>query len=205
MLLADVQHDYARTLVTPLASLDAAAADAVYREMEAAAAEQLEAEGFGPDRRVLTRTLDVRYQGQEHSVTVSCPDDPETFGAAVASAFAELHERQYGHTMDDPVEVTTLRLRATGTVDKPELPTMPERASGEPRPAGTRRVYLSEDEPAAEYRVYIREDLLAGDLITGPAVITEHTATSVIHAGDSLRVGRYGELVISVNDRTGRQ
>ncbi|MEV0158658.1 N-methylhydantoinase A [Nonomuraea fuscirosea] len=205
MLLADVQHDFARTAVTPLATLDAADADAVYREMEAAAVEQLESEGFGPDRRALTRTLDVRYQGQEHSVTVAFPDDPATFAAAVASAFAELHERQYGHTMDDPVEVTTLRLRATGTVDKPELPTVAERSSGEPRPAGTRRVYLSPDEPAVEYRVYTREELLAGDRVAGPAVITEHTATSVIHAGDSLRVGRYGELVISVNDRTGGQ
>ncbi|MFG1707854.1 hydantoinase/oxoprolinase family protein [Nonomuraea sp. M3C6] len=201
MLMADVQHDFARTAVTPLSALDPATADAAYREMEAQAAEQLQAEGFGQDRRTLVRTLDVRYAGQEHSVTVAFPDDSADLAAAVESSFAALHARQYGHTMDDPVEVTTLRLRATGTVDKPTLPLIAERASGGPEPHGTRPVYLSQDEPAVAYRLYTRETLLAGDLVAGPAVIAEHTATSVIHAGDSLRVGRYGELVISVNNR----
>jgi N-methylhydantoinase A len=40
--------------------------------------------------------------------------------------------------------------------------------------------------------------LLAGDEISGPAVISEHTATTVLHAGDRLRVGRHGEMVITV-------
>jgi len=46
--------------------------------------------------------------------------------------------------------------------------------------------------------VYQREELLAGDQLTGPAIIVEHTATTVIQAGDSLRVGDHGELVITL-------
>lgn len=193
MLMADVQHDFARTLVAPLAELDPAEVEGAYAAMAREAAQTLDAEGFAPS---MTRSLDVRYAGQEHSVTVPFADL-----STVEETFARLHERQYGHTMTDPVEVTTLRLRATGAVDKPRLPLLPARESGAPEPGGTRPVYLSEAEPAVPYSLYTREDLFAGDEFDGPAVIAEHTATTVIHAGDHLRVGPHGELVITVGKR----
>ncbi|TNC25507.1 hydantoinase/oxoprolinase family protein [Amycolatopsis alkalitolerans] len=187
MLMADVQHDYSRTLVSPLADLDAAEVEAAYREMAREAAKTLAAEGFAA---TMSRSLDVRYAGQEHSVTVPFADL-----AGVREQFARLHERQYGHTMSDPVEVTTLRLRATGAVDKPRLPLLDARASGAPEPDGTREVFGA----GRPYSLHTRENLLAGDEIDGPAVIAEHTATTVIHAGHHLRVGPYGELVIGVS------
>ncbi|MEU9889789.1 hydantoinase/oxoprolinase family protein [Sphaerisporangium sp. NPDC051011] len=204
MLMADVQHDFARTLVSPLAGLDPAAVDASYREMEAEAQALLSEEGFGEGSRTMVRSLDVRYAGQEHSVTVPFPADADAadMAGAVETSFARLHERQYGHVMDDPIEVTTLRLRAVGAVDKPALPPVAARTSGELRPEGARAVYLSDDRPDAPYALYTREALLAGDVIEGPAVIAEHTATTVLHAGDGLVVGSYGELVISVNHQT---
>lgn len=197
MLMADVQHDNARTQVTPLRGLDLLVATASFEEMEAEGRQQLTAEGFEDSAQQTTRTVDVRYAGQEHSVTVTWPtgDDPI---AAVEDAFAQLHHRQYGHTMDDPVEITTLRVRSTGSVDKPALPTLAARTEGSVQSTGTRSVYRSEAEPAVPYALYVRESLLAGDTVCGPAVIAEHTATTVLHAGDDLRVGAHGEMVITI-------
>ncbi|WP_431876019.1 hydantoinase/oxoprolinase family protein [Amycolatopsis sacchari] len=193
MLMADVQHDFARTLVAPLGELDAEQVEAAYAGMEAEARELLASEGF---EATLSRSLDVRYAGQEHSVTVTFTSLSE-----VEDEFARLHERQYGHTMTDPVEVTTLRLRATGSVEKPTLPLLPSRTSGSVAAEGSRPVFVSEEQPAVPYALYTRENLLAGDEFDGPAVIAEHTATTVIHAGDRLRVGPHGELVITVGER----
>lgn len=201
MLMADVQHDFARTSVTALADLDAAAIEASFQELEAEATTALEAEGFGESQRRLIRTIDVRYAGQEHAVTVSYPETTDDFAAIVEERFAQLHERQYGHTMSDPVEVTTLRMRGIGIIDKPSLPTVPERREGKPERLHDRVVYLS-DHIQSIYGLYSREQLLAGDRIDGPAVITEHTATTVIHEGDVLTVGSYGELVITINAGT---
>jgi N-methylhydantoinase A len=205
MLMADVQHDFARTSVLPLAKGDLGVIEASYKEMEHEAEAVLAQEGFAPTHRTLTRTVDVRYAGQEHSVTVVYPEPGSDVVAAITESFTLLHERQYGHTMEDPIEVTTFRVRAMGLVDKPSLPSIPTRAEGAPRSRGTRPVYLSEEEPAVEYAVYVREELLAGDVIHGPAVIAEHTATSVIHAAEVLRVGEYGELVITINLANGEQ
>lgn len=202
MLMADVQHDFSRTAVFPLADLDAARLAAGYDPMTDEARTLLTAEGFGPAEQVLTRTVDVRYAGQEHTVTVPVPDATVSAADAVERAFTELHERQYGHTMDDPIEITTMRLRATGVVGKPTLPRLESRAGGAPRSNGTRPVYLSAKQPSVLYALYTRESLLAGDEIDGPAVISEHTATTVIHTGDRLRVGEYGEMVITVSSES---
>ncbi|MFL6133623.1 MAG: hydantoinase/oxoprolinase family protein, partial [Nocardioidaceae bacterium] len=201
MLMADVQHDLARTEILPLAELTREAADKKFSEMQDEAQEHLRSEGFADELHRFVRTLDVRYAGQEHSVTVDYQDSGSPTAdpmAEVARSFAEVHERQYGHVMEDPIEVTTLRLHAIGVVDKPDLPKLETRQGGAPEPVGVRQVYRDEEHPQVEHALYVREHLLAGDVIEGPAVLAEHTATTVIHPGDRLRVGDFGELFIDV-------
>ncbi|MEU6540714.1 hydantoinase/oxoprolinase family protein [Streptomyces sp. NPDC047000] len=198
MLMADVQHDFARTSILPLETLRHAELEEIFGDMEADAAKVLDDEGFAAEARQLIRSFDVRYRGQEHSVSVSYPGDVEDLAAGLLTEFEELHRRQYGHTMTDPVEITTLRLRAVGLVEKPDFPTVPRRAAGEgPTRLGDRSVHV-DDRTTEVYGLYAREQLRAGDRIEGPAVITEHTATTVLHAGDVLTVGGFGELIIDL-------
>lgn len=195
MLMADVQHEYSRTQVALLDSIDLGSMNNAFELMESEAATTLATEGFGPERRVFQRAFDVRYQGQEHTVSVPISETGD-LREQIRSEFEGLHRKQYGHVMDDAVEVTTLRVTAIGIVEKPNLPTMQTRETGAV-PARTRTVILPGDE-ACEYALIAREDLLAGDSVEGPAVITEHTATTVLHVGDRLSVGEFGELVISI-------
>ncbi|MFF8892790.1 hydantoinase/oxoprolinase family protein [Brevibacterium casei] len=197
MLMADVQHEYSRTQVALLETADLDHIEDIFAGMEAEAAETLAAEGFDAARRVFHRSFDVRYQGQEHTVSVHLGEG-ENLREHIRAEFEDLHRRQYGHVMDDAIEVTTLRLTAIGLVDKPSLPTMARRGAGDALPSRTRAVILPGD-TECEYALVAREDLLAQDAIEGPAVITEHTATTVLHSGDRLVVGDYGELVISIH------
>ena len=48
------------------------------------------------------------------------------------------------------------------------------------------------------YRVFHRDDFGRGDQIAGPAIINEHTSTTVLHPGDFAAIGALGEIVISV-------
>lgn len=204
MLMADVQHDYSRTSLQALEDLDAETADALFAGMEEEARETLRAEGFSDERMEFHRVVAVRYSGQEHSVTVSYPAGSGDPREEIREDFDRLHLRQYGHTMDDPIETTTLRLNAIGIVDKPELPKAARRASGESYPNRSRTVFV-EGDTTAEYVLVAREDLRAGDMIDGPAVVTEHTATTVLHEGDRLEVGDFGELVISIKNTQNTQ
>ncbi|RII42812.1 hydantoinase/oxoprolinase family protein [Galactobacter valiniphilus] len=201
MLMADVQHDLSRTLVRPLAELDLEVAEQLYADMEREASALLSAEGFSADAQLFQRGVEVRFLGQEHSVSVGYRAELDDPREAIRADFDEAHERQYGHVLDDPHEVTTLRLAAVGVVDKPDLPRLAHRAAGESYTSGTRVVTLPGD-VKAEYALVAREDLLVGDVVEGPAVITEHTATTVMHAGDRLVVGEYGELTITIHSAT---
>jgi N-methylhydantoinase A len=196
MLMADLQHDLAHTMVVPLLEMDRGLVELAYMEMELRGERLLAHQGLDHSRHVMTRSVDVRYRGQEHTVTVRYPQGDADVTSTISSDFAAVHERQYGHTMEDPVELTTLRVSVRGVVDKPQFPAVAPRVSGQPRAIATRSVFISSVEPHAPYRVFQREDLLAGDRIVGPAVIVERTATTVVHSGGSARVGHIGELVI---------
>lgn len=196
MLMADVQHDFSRTAVRRLDTLDEDFFESTYAALQVEGDEALDSEGFAPASRVHHRSVDVRYQGQEHAVTVPYPTGAADVAVAVAERFAVAHEQMYGHTMTDPVEVTTLRLNAVGVVDKPSWPRTSAREHGAPEPLLRRTVHAGEE--PRPYAVYARESLLAGDRVPGPAIIAEHTATTVLHAGDSLQVGELGELIITI-------
>jgi len=198
MLMADVQHDFARTSVVSLPDVDADFFLDAFSSMEEESAAVLASEGFDSEKQVVHRTVDVRYAGQEHSATVPFPESTNDVIATITKDFTVMHERLFGHVMDDDIEITTVRLRAIGLVDKPELPKHQARANGHPESYGQRTVYAFAD-GGSSYHLFTRESLMAGDVIVGPAVISEHTATTVMHEGDRLEVGDYGELVIVID------
>jgi N-methylhydantoinase A len=198
MLMADVQHDFSRTRVSLLDAADLGSLEEQFTEMLQQGQTALETEGFAADRRIFSLSVDLRYLGQEHTVTVPLAT---RLGAAeierLKRAFAVAHERQYGHAMTDPVEIVTVRLRAVGTVDPPQLPLV-ERGTGEPPgPVGHRAVYQRRGE-RTDYKLYDRSAFKAGQRVAGPAIVNEHTATTVLHEGDVAVVGPYGEIVITV-------
>jgi N-methylhydantoinase A len=212
MLMVDVVHDFAQTYVRPLAAADLATLETLYQRMLAEAQAALAEDGIAPEARLYVRTAELRYSGQEHTVNVGMGvhelagtsagrDRP----AAVAEEFSRAHEMKYGHRMDDPVEIVTLRVRAIGTLPKPELPRVAH-GNGDPARAhkGTRNVYRAQagatGAQVVAYTVYDRQRLLAQDQLAGPAIVEEPSSTTVLHTGDRLRVGDYGELVIRIGN-----
>ena len=203
MLMSDVVHDSARTRITVIGDADTAALEADYRELELQAEAALEADGFGPAERKLSRSADIRYQGQEHTVAVTLPERPidADVMAQVHEAFSVSHETQYGHRTTDPVEIVTIRTRGSGLVPRPELPTLEVGDGSAPASRTSRGVWRGSGDGRVEYAVYERDSLAPGATLDGPAVIEERTGTTVIHAGDSLAVGAHGELDITIGKR----
>ncbi len=198
MLLTDVIHDFAQTRVGELQSIGTETLSDVYRELEERGKSALEADRFRPATMMLERSADLRFAGQEHTVSVPVPSGEisDTSLTALAEDFARRHEERYGHRMDDAVELVTARLRAAGAVPRPQLPMI---GPGEPDRAriGRRNVYRGGGDPV-EYEVLRREHLGRGFQIDGPVIVEEHTATTVVGPRDRMQVGPYGELVITV-------
>lgn len=197
MLMVDVVHDFAQTFVSGIASLQLDAVNRIRDLLVQEAGEALDADGIDPRNRRLEPFAEMRYTGQEHAVTLPLPADPLTTDDVpeLVVRFNEVHHRHYGHSMEDPVEIVTLRLRATGLLPRPDIPEMADSGkTRDPQPKGTRAVAGS----PAPYTVYERAALAKGMQLSGPAIVEEPTCTTVLHQGDILTVGRHGELRIAI-------
>lgn len=201
MMMVDVVYDYAQTFVTNLADADPTALTEQLKRMEEQGLAALRDDGFAAEDCQFTRWAELRYTGQEHTVKVELPGGELTNESLtqVGEQFGDAHMMQYGHRTDDPVQVVTLRVRASGVMPKPRLATIPA-GNGDASAArkGVRGVFQADLNERIDYAVYDRELLKAGDRIEGPAIIEEPSSTTVMHTGDVLTVGQYGELVIAI-------
>jgi len=198
MLMTDVVHDFGQTSVEAVDELSVSDLRALIAPLAERARSALVSDGFDESDQELRASSDMRFQGQEHTVEVPLDsvEVTEEELAGLQERFAALHEERYGHRTEDPVEIVTARLRATGRVPRPQLPLA---GPGDPEqgPAGDRSVYRSSD-AGEDYTILRRDGLGRGQRLEGPVIIEELTATTVIHAGDSCVVGDHGELIIEV-------
>jgi len=141
----------------------------------------------------LTTTVDVRYLGQSHELTV--PYAPGEGWDLLGQRFHALHEVRNGfHRRSDPIEAVTVRAAALGTAwfTMDDLPRWV--GSGETH-IGSRSV-LTVDGPvdAARWR---REGLAVGVSVEGPAIIEERDATTWIGRDERALTQENGALEIS--------
>lgn len=196
MFNADVVHDVAQTLMEPLAEADLEHLEREFAVLEGEATAALVEQSIDESAMVLARSFDVRYVGQEHtlSVAVSGAIDKD----AIHVAFQELHEARYGHNMDNPLQILNVRVRGIGRISPLSLPKLPGRDGDVSRAlTGTRNAYDFAARAMAEFHVYDRTLLAPGDHIAGPALINEGTSTTVIHGDQSLVVEEHGFLQIA--------
>jgi N-methylhydantoinase A len=201
MLMVNVVHDFAQTYVIELHNADMSAIQTIYSALSERGQEALTRDGFTPVQHNLLRSADLRYQGQEHTVNVPIPGHALAASdiGRIANDFHAAHQAHYGHRMDDPVEIVTVRVSAVGLLPRPLLPTM---SSGTGNTAaarkGSRPVYQSVHDQTIDYTVYDRRRLRYGDTVEGPAIIEEPSSTTILHPGERMTVGQYGELRIEV-------
>ena len=184
--------------------LDAAAApdiDAHYAEME----EQLR-QRLNPDIAVtFERSFDGHLVGQSWDTPfVPVPDGTidEHAVTAMTEAFHDTFQARSGNRFDSvPVEGVTFRVRAVLDTPKVSYQEVAERGGLPLRPVRTTKLnYLgdldSDDQSLLDVPVYDRGSLRRGDVIDGPAIVTEELFTTHVCAGLRARVGRFGELII---------
>lgn len=201
ILLSNVRFDSTTTKVSPLQQMSRAQIQAIFKDLESEATENLTNEGFKVDDISFSRELDMRYVGQEYTVRVPVTDlDPD----GIKKRFDKIHETTYAHSSSgEPAEIVSYRLSASGRIPKPRLEKI-KRGSGQPRPEavrGVRQVYFGELKTHLPTQIYERSLLLAGDVIQGPAVVEEKAATTVLYPGYSGAVDEHGNLVITKSER----
>jgi N-methylhydantoinase A len=200
MLMTDLTHEFVATRRQLLATLEPAMLVALFGDYEAQGDDRLAHEGIAPTQRRLVRTLDLRYRGQSHELTVTVPAGNLTSQdlERIQEQFHEAHARAYGYAArEDPVELVNVRLTAIGVSPKPRLKALPP-GTGDFREAvkGHRRVWFSETSGFVPCPIVDRYGLRWGDQVPGPAVIEELDSTTVVHPNYEALVDQHGNLLL---------
>ncbi|MFN3475949.1 MAG: hydantoinase/oxoprolinase family protein, partial [Candidatus Methylomirabilales bacterium] len=190
MLVADVVKDYSRSILIPSKEAPFEKLRELFRPLTERGLCEMREEGI-PERRVRCfYFLDMRYIGQSYELTVP-------FTREYIARFHALHRQVYGSAKPEKdTEVVNLRLRVVGGTGKPVLPEVEEGSSDASSALLGERKVLYEGR-WLQAKLYDRQILKAGNVILGPAVIVEPTATTFLPPDGLLRVDRFGNLLLS--------
>lgn len=197
MLMTDLRHDYIQTKVVRLTDDTLEELLEIIGGMRERALLQLEQEGIKKEDTRFEASFDIRYVGQEHTVSTPVPLNKagKDVLQAIIRKFRQLHMKQYDFTLTDPLEVVNVHLVAYGRVRRPRMKEWAPLVA-RPEPKSRRQVY--DESGAVALPVYERDFLRPGTSIRGPAIIEEPTSTTILKKGDLMRVDRFGNLVVSV-------
>ncbi len=201
LLLTDLMTNYAQTRLMPLDGAAPAATREVFASLEQRAAAWFADEGIGPEGRRLRRTVDMRYAGQNYELSIPYDEHltPDALIAALRSGFEKAHRQMYGYIApEEPIQIVTCRIEATGLVRPAELRAHPEAISPVAEAIVDRRdVWLPEAGAFVECPVYDREHLGPGHVIEGPAIVEQMDATTLILPGQRGEVDPYLNILVT--------
>jgi N-methylhydantoinase A len=205
MLLSDLKHDFVRTYHTLLgsAAMDVGLFQRLVVDMEDEGRRVLLSENIPQERQQFRYSLDLRYLGQFHEVTVELPrkDFLPYDENAIKERFHEAHDRLYGYSLKQEgtlVELVNLRLTATGATDKPVFRREAYQGS-DPSPwrKGKREIYLASEEGFVPVDVYDGDRMGFGNRLKGPAVLEQVNTTTLVPPGWEVECDAFGSFLLT--------
>ncbi|MFV9511349.1 hydantoinase/oxoprolinase family protein [Tepidibacillus sp. LV47] len=199
MLMTDLRNDYIKTYIRGLNDIDLEEVNQEWEGMESKAISQYLKEGISQEKVVFSRFADMRYLGQEHTVKIPVPNGEWDLDSIkeIIRRFHEIHEQHYTFKLESsPIEIVNLHLTAFGKVNKPKMYEIESSVDNGESAIKEIRPVLYEDHGWIDTKVYDRELLLAGVSINGPAIVEEQSASTVVYPNQSLKVDKYGNLII---------
>jgi len=192
ILVSDVVKDYSRTIVRRAAAkLPLSYLESEFRKLSQSAKQDFTAEQW---RGAIHqhRSIDVRYRGQGYELSIP-------FSRSLLSDFHHAHAQRYGYSHPDrEVELVTVRLRAIVKSQQAKLaiqPSTPE--SGRLAQAHPEFQPVLFDGKRLKTAILDRDSLVVAKKYSGPAVITEYSATTVVPPAMRFFLDRAGNLVIA--------
>jgi N-methylhydantoinase A len=202
LVSADVAQDYSVALPITMPA-PPERINAVMAPLCADAARKLEQSGFSSDDMRFTWSFDLRYRRQVHRLTTPYAGRVPAGAASLARLaddFEALYERRYGKGSayrHAGIEITAIRLRATGRLARPPVDPEPLGAAN-PSPAliGRRRIYSDAADAMVEAPIYDYHRMQPGMIVPGPTVVHTPITTIVVQGGQTARMDSHRNLIL---------
>jgi 5-oxoprolinase (ATP-hydrolysing) len=166
----------------------------IFDPLQTDATAEVEAEGVPPDRITVARRAHLRYQGTDSAVIV-----PVGRLEDMTAAFESEYARRFSFLMPDkPVLVEAISIEVTGAQeDLASEAVQPTRSASVSTPESEATAAMFTGGAWADVGLYPRASLRPGHAVTGPALVTEELATTVVEPGWQAVVTDRGDLLMS--------
>lgn len=195
--VADLRHDFLRTVNVPLGALPAERLREILLAQRAEGEAMLDREGIAIESVEVLHEADLQFQGQSHLLTIPLPG-PDVAIDQIQASF----EKTYWHRFQ--VELPEIRAVLvnlhTAVIGKRRTLPLADLGRGEPAPSvaaalrTTRPVWF--DGGWHDTPVLRREALPADARFDGPAIVEQLDTTVVVEPGFSARRDKLGNLVL---------
>lgn len=196
MLQSDIRHDMMASHIGLMSTLDQSVLNKEFADLEKQGRDKLREEDVDEGDMAFTRSVDLRYQGQEYSLNV-----PIEAGASIADVlelFHVLYERRFGHAQkDSETEIISLRVAAIGRFQHGTGPAPFAPTPGDPQ-IGARDVVF--DGQTHTTPILKRDHMAPGKPVNSPAIIEEQSATTVVPPGYSITIDAFGNIIIAAGE-----
>ena len=201
-LVADLRHDYVRTINRTLEKLNPGVLREILDTHVAEGSKLMAEEGVHVTNTVVLHSADMQYLGQSHILNVKMPDGNVDIDL-LRRLFADAYWRRFRLVIAE-IEPVLVNLH-TAIIGKREVVSLASLADGERAETvemarnGNRSVWFESgwiDTP-----VYERGRLPFGGSFRGPAILEQLDATTVVEPGDEAHVDQFGNVLIRIADR----
>jgi N-methylhydantoinase A len=190
-LVGDLKHDAVQNFRVPLEHFHEANGATILDALTAQARRRLGSGGARPRATRSRFAADLRYVGQSYQITV--PLSRPFAIDRIRKDFVAIYRKRYGHVHQEAIEFTSLQ--AICSADK-QTPVVLDLTSGPAgRPDTVRDAYFG----GRWHKTAIvhRSSLHAGRELSGPAIVEEYGATTVVPPGWMARCGAAGCLFLT--------
>ncbi|QLH20269.1 hydantoinase B/oxoprolinase family protein [Streptomyces sp. Rer75] len=153
--------------------------------------DELLADGVPGESVRTTARVHLRYAGTDAALPVPLDSVP-----AMTADFVRAHRTRYAFTMDKPIVMEAVSVEAVGAAG-PAGGHAVEQPSREGALAPVATVEMFTEGRWQRTGLYERAGMRPGDTLTGPAVIAEDDATTVVDPGWQAALGERGHLLLT--------
>ncbi len=199
-LVADLRHDFVRTVNTPLDTIDIDHLHAAFTDQVRKGKELLKRQGVDDNNLRFLFSVDMQFVGQTHLLRVPLEDEKPA-RETLRTLFDEKYfERLKVELAEIRANVVNVNSSVIGVRDHVDLSTLIDPKERKPKLSDAlserRSVYF--DGKWYETPVYWRDWLPADFTLEGPAVIQQMDSTIIIEPADTARSDADGNIIISI-------
>ncbi len=196
-LVADLRHDYVRTVNKPLAALDMAEVRAILEAQIAEGKATIAREGVGVEDLVVIHSADMQFLGQSHILAIGVKS-PRVTRDQLRTDFADAYWRRFEVELPE-IRPVLVNLHTAVIGRRPSAPlaalAQTDKSLGT-KPVAHRRVWFEGGWKRTP--IWRREQLAPGARLAGPAIVEQMDATTVVEPGNTVVADKLGNLVVTV-------